>query len=257
MTRINTYSGGTTINGGTLVFEKSYPAAATPSLSIVIGTGGTLELYAEGGNNNYPTSTISGTGTVKKTGSSSIIWGVPALTMALGNNSLLDIQAGTLDAGSSANDDWSSNKSSLNVAIGATLAEITYGPAVFDALTGGGSIQMNTGAGPGPNTLTVGINNHAVGVYNLAGTATFSGILSQPGKLIKVGTGTQILSGNNTFSGGIDLKGGTIRAGHINGFGTGAVTCSAPCTTGTCTVHRGGFATPNTITTNGLCTITN
>jgi fibronectin-binding autotransporter adhesin len=242
----NTYSGNTTISNGNLTISSN-TAYASPNYSIA--NGATLEYaIAVGGDHCEGSITYSGAGKLVKSGAGQVRW-CGSSTFNLAAGSLIDVQGGSFDAGSGANDNYSGNRSSLNVATGATLAEITYDPAVFDAVTGGGSIQMH-----GTSSFTLGINNHAAGVYNTAGTATFSGILSQTGKLIKVGTGTQILSGNNTFSGGIELQGGTIRAGHINGFGTGAVNCLTPCTSATCRVERNGQAA-NTVNSGGLCTV--
>jgi autotransporter-associated beta strand protein len=86
---------------------------------------------------------------------------------------------------------------------------------------------------------------------------TVSGSIGGGGSIIKdTSSNTLILSGPNSFSGGVTLKQGTLRAGSVNGFGTGAVTCDPSCTPATCTINKGGFAVPNTIVNPGNCTIT-
>src|SRR5262249_49145035 len=63
-----------------------------------------------------------------------------------------------------------------------------------------------------PPTLTVGFNNRS---------ATYAGVISGPGIVVKVGTGTWTLTGNNTYTGGTTVNGGTLL---VNGSITGPVT---------------------------------
>lgn len=204
----NTYTGPTTVNSGKLVFSGAQTSNASTSMSIA--SGATLEYAVASGLREENNVTYTGTGTLVKSGAGYLRWGVGAGRFNLGAGSLIDVQGGTFDAGSSANEVWSSNLSSLNVAAGATISEVTYGPAQFDALTGAGSVALHSGAGPGPHTLTIGVNNTATGAYNAAGTATFSGVISEGGSLIKTGTGTQILSRSNTYTGETIVNGGTL-----------------------------------------------
>ncbi len=205
------YTGNTTVSAGKIAFRNSYSSG-----NLTITNPGIIELFVNAGILDFASSTISGTGTLIKTGAGTARWGVQVLTMSLGNGSLIDIKAGTLDAGSSANDIWTANKSSLNVAAGATLTEISYGAAVFDALTGSGNISMD-----GTNNFTVGINNQLAGPYNSTGTSSYSGILSQTGNFIKSGTGTQVLSGTNTYTGTTTINGGTLIIGGTGSLGSG------------------------------------
>lgn len=248
------YTGATTVNAGRLVFAGTY---GSPSLSIA--TGATLELSVASGTVDYATSTIIGTGTLLKTGAGSARWNTQAGTFALGAGSLVDVRAGILIASASSNENWSGNLSSLHVNSGATINGLTFGPAVFDALTGGGAVQGN-----GTNTLTIGSNNTAAGTYNTtAGAATFSGVISSVSSLIKTGTGTQTLSGINIYTGTTTINQGGIlvtgslantvttvaAAGTLGGTGTlaGPVTNNgtlAPGTTG-----------PGSITINNTLTL--
>lgn len=47
-------------------------------------------------------------------------------------------------------------------------------------------------------------------------------------------------------SGGTTINGGTLTAGHVSAFGTGAITVNAGAT-----LNRNGFAISNTIVNNG------
>jgi fibronectin-binding autotransporter adhesin len=68
---------------------------------------------------------------------------------------------------------------------------------------------------------------NAINVTTLATTVEFSGQVvngAAAGNLIKQGPGTLILSGiNNTYTGGTLVRGGILRAGSTNAFGTGAM----------------------------------
>ena len=61
--------------------------------------------------------------------------------------------------------------------------------------------------------LTVGNNNN---------TATYSGILSGGGSLIKTGTGTQTLTGVNTFTGATTINAGTLTIGAAGDLNSGS-----------------------------------
>jgi fibronectin-binding autotransporter adhesin len=205
----DSYTGGTTVNAGRLVL--SGPQSSNGSGSMFIASGATLEFAVASGTRDENTVTYSGTGTIVKSGAGNVRWGGGVGTFNLGAGSLIDVQGGTFDAGSSANENWASNLSLLNVASGATINELAYTPAKIDALTGLGTVSLDAGAGSGPHTLTIGANNTAAGTYNSAGNATFSGTMSNGGSLVKIGTGTQTLIGSNiTYSGGTTVSNGTL-----------------------------------------------
>ncbi|MCY1396581.1 outer membrane autotransporter barrel domain protein [compost metagenome] len=71
--------------------------------------------------------------------------------------------------------------------------------------TGGRFAYANDVTVPSPIEL-----NTTIPFLTEGGTATQSGIVSGPGALLKVGTGSLILSGNNSYSGGTGLNSGTL-----------------------------------------------
>jgi autotransporter-associated beta strand protein len=89
-----------------------------------------------------------------------------------------------------------------------------------------------------PPTLTVGFNNRST---------TYGGVISGPGTVVKVGTGTWTLTGNNTYTGGTVVNGGTLL---VNGSITGPVTVNAGATlggtgtTGPVTLSPGAVVSP-------------
>ncbi len=96
-------------------------------------------------------------------------------------------------------------------AIGCTMTGPGTGP-VFS----GGTMQI-TGAGVS-SALPVFLGPGGGTVDTQANSATFSGIISGPGSLTKIGTGTLILSGDNSYSGATFVNQGTLRAGAAGTF---------------------------------------
>jgi len=60
-------------------------------------------------------------------------------------------------------------------------------------------------------------------VTNAATTLGFGGIVQGAGAMQKTGAGTLVFSGANTYAGGSRIRGGTLRAGRVNAFGTGVM----------------------------------
>jgi autotransporter-associated beta strand protein len=209
---LNTYTGATSINAGTLLLNEG--GYRTPSFNIA--TGAVLQLHTDA-RLDYGTNTnFTGTGTLLKTGFGMVMWGTTAATFAMGTGSLIDVQGGTFVAGSSANEVWTNNLASLNVAAQAVFRTVEADVRV-DALTGSGAIQMGFGGYPNSG-LTVGVNNFAAGSFNSAGSANFSGTFFDFGRLIKAGTGTLTLSGNSVHTGATTVQAGTLRLGVDQAF---------------------------------------
>ena len=221
----NTYSGGTTVNGGTLRFVDRAPnssaslsIASTATLEFNVSTaptpfdGAHVQLGAVGG------TTVTGTGTFVKSGA-----GVLALDGQGGNHAvtfnmtggLIHIQGGTLKNGGWNGGIWTNNKASMNIASGAMFDLWAGQSVVVNALTGAGTMDATL---YGTNqTLTVGIND---------GSGTFSGVFQNTTGslgLIKTGSGTQTLSGANTYTGGTTINGGTLQVTNGGALGSGNV----------------------------------
>jgi autotransporter-associated beta strand protein len=208
----NNYTGGTTVNAGTL----QYPFSSRPGWNhggvnqLAIGTvtvaaGATLELndtdnilenvLFTGG------TTITGAGTINKTGAGQIEFWNPGTPSHIGSfTGQINVLAGTLGNN---NSDWGSGagRMNLNLAPG-TFFDMRSGDVKVDQLSGGGRVTNSWTGGAG--TLSVGNNN---------GSATFSGVIqdgSSVRSFVKNGTGTQILSGANTYTGRTTISNGTL-----------------------------------------------
>ncbi len=184
--------------------------------------GGTLELNVASGTRDLGTTTFSGTGSLTKTGAGTAGWGVGSATFALGSGSLIDVQEGVFGGGSNANEIWTNNLATLNVASGAVFNGVEANVRV-DALTGAGTITSGY-PGAGYQNFTFGVNN---------GSGTFSGSLTDSdtasANFVKAGSGTQTLTGPLDYNGTTTVSGGTLelpdgdwRTGGLYSGGTGA-----------------------------------
>ncbi|MEP4077155.1 beta strand repeat-containing protein [Haloferula sp.] len=210
----NTYIGSTTISGGTLKFTNDSASSA-----VNIASGATLEIDWNNRWGAGPT-TFSGTGTLAKTGPNGINFDTG--TFVLGAGSDIDVQEGSITAGSSRNDNWDANLSSLNIAAGARF-QTNEADVYVDGLTGDGTLVTGFGEFDDPtyDQFTIGVNN---------GTAIFDGDLIERavfdmnpaqhwGVLHKVGTGSQTLNGIVSLRGNYDVQDGTVTLGT-----TGSIT---------------------------------
>ena len=217
----NTYTGATSVSAGTLslgagaYYSSGYDVSSGAVLNFNIGTG----VSTAGATPNA--TSFTGAGTITKTGAGTLSWGFGAATFNMSAGGLIDVQAGTFIGGSSNNEVWTNNKSSLNVASVATF-DTAEAAVRVDALTGAGTVKAGS-TGWGNSGLTVGVNNTA------GSSATFAGVIQDGGaganQFIKTGAGTQILTGTNTLTGTTTISGGTLQIG--NGSTTGTLGTSA------------------------------
>ncbi|EAW7677525.1 fibronectin-binding autotransporter adhesin ShdA [Salmonella enterica subsp. enterica serovar Meleagridis] len=244
----NTYSGGTTISGGTLTVDHADSlGTGTIANSSVLQVGeGELE------------NTLSGTGSLVKTGTGE-------LTLS-GDNTYsggTTITGGTLTA---------DNADSLGTGAVANNGVLQVGEGELkNTLSGTGSLVK---IGTGELTLS-GDNTYSGGTTISGGTLTAdhadslgsgdidnSGVLqvgegelentlSGSGSLVKTGTGELTLSGdNNTYFGDTTIAGGTLIAANVNALGSGNIDNS-----GTLMLDaNGAFKLANVTTHSGATT---
>ncbi|HMJ05425.1 MAG TPA: autotransporter-associated beta strand repeat-containing protein, partial [Chthoniobacterales bacterium] len=114
-----------------------------------------------------------------------------------------------------------------NVILGSTSAPLTINAGTFDmasedqtvgALNGSGGMIVANAAGSQAKVITVG-NGGANGSYGGVIADRTSG--NQLVSLVKIGTGTQILSGSNTYTAGTAVNAGTLLVYNTTGSGTG------------------------------------
>ena len=229
LTGASTYTGATTVSGGTLKFSDR----VVPSTSIVIDSGATLEYAvstAVGNNFKQTSTTFTGGGTLRKTGTGAIFFGGGGtINWEFGAGSLIDVQSGLLVGGNFAQDVWTSNLSDLRIASGAYFAGVEANVRV-NALTGGGTLSTGY-SGAGYSAFTVGVNNGGGtfsgsiidGATNVGGVPV-SGGGGGAGFLNKVGSGTQTLTGTSSFTGATTISDGKLT---VNGTIPNSVTVNS------------------------------
>ncbi|WP_439144415.1 fibronectin-binding autotransporter adhesin ShdA [Salmonella enterica] len=216
----NTYSGGTTITGGTLTADHADSLGSGD-----IDNSGVLKV-GEGDLEN----TLSGSGSLVKTGTGE-------LTLSGGN----DYSGGTTIIGGTLTAD---HADSLGTGAVANSGVLQVGEGELEnTLSGSGSLVKT---GTGELTLS-GDNSYSGGTTIIGGTLTAdhadslgsgdidnSGVLkvgegelkntlSGSGSLVKTGTGELTLSGDNTYSGGTTISDGTLIAASVNALGSGDI----------------------------------
>ncbi|WP_183005759.1 autotransporter-associated beta strand repeat-containing protein [Achromobacter sp. UMC71] len=187
---INTYTGGTAINGGVLqVAQDANLGNAAGALSL---NGGTLRAT---GTFATARATTLGAG-----GGSFDVTGANVLTMNSainGSGALSKLGTGTLALAAD------------NVYAGGTT--ITAG-----------TLQLGTGAGGSATGSILGnVANSGTLAFNRSNAYAFGGTISGTGGVMQMGAGTTTLTANNTYTGGTTISAGTLQLG--NGGTTGAI----------------------------------
>ncbi len=234
----NSYSGGTTIIGGTLTADHadSLGTGAVANSGVLQVGEGELENTLSGSGSLVKTgtgeleNTLSGSGSLVKTGTGE-------LTLS-GDNTYsggTTITGGTLTA---------DHADSLGTGAIANSGVLQVGEGELkNTLSGSGSL-VKTGTGEltlngdndysGGTTIDDGVliadNADSLGTGAVAnngvlqvGEGELKNTLSGTGSLVKIGTGELTLNGDNDYSGGTTISDGTLIANHADSLGTGAI----------------------------------
>ncbi|MBO9697028.1 MAG: autotransporter-associated beta strand repeat-containing protein [Sphingopyxis sp.] len=235
LTGTNSYTGGTTISGGTLMInsvanggdDSAIGASSADSANLVL-EGGTLQYTGasaatdrgftliDGG----PSRAIQVDGTanlafggvvVGSDGASLNKTGTGTLTLANAANTYTGtttISGGTLSVGTLANGGMASG-------IGASSSD-----AANLVIQTGGTLQYTGGTVSTDRGFTLsGIAGGAIDVANAGTTLTVGGSIAGAVPFRKAGAGTLILSGINSNSGPTTIDAGILRAGSTQAFG--------------------------------------
>ena len=220
----STYTGATTITKGRVLLQGGVGYATS---GFAIASNAVLELNTAT-TTGYATTTFSGAGTLRKSGTGNASWASPIVTFALDSGSLIDVQEGSFTGGAYGNDVWSIlNKSDLKVASGAVFETVEANVRV-DALSGSGVIATGY-SGSGYTAMTIGVDG---------GSNTFTGTLASghsTGNITKIGVGVQTFTGaGGTYNGNLTLSDGVFSIDTIaNGGLSTTLTTTANSNTAT------------------------
>jgi fibronectin-binding autotransporter adhesin len=247
----NTYTGTTTVSGGTLMVTgtgRLYTGGHSTSV-VTVQSGGVLELdtWSYSGATQSLGMLAAGAGQIVLNNGTIRMNG----TTTYGRGVTVNSGGATLEAASGANwtidtvndnTNWVYNSNPSLTFTGAgtgTFQKVfsagggltksgtgTWNFSGANTYTGATTISAGTMAITGGGTLgngsyAAGITNNGVLHVNSTANQTFSGVVSGSGALVKSSTGTLILSANNTFSGGTTISAGTLQVG--NGGTTGSL----------------------------------
>jgi autotransporter-associated beta strand protein len=237
-----TYTGGTTINAGTMQIGNG---GTTGSILGDVIDNGTLAF------NRADTVTfsgvISGTGSVVQAGS-----GTTILTGGNTYSGGTTIAAGTLQLGNGgtsgsilgdvANNGTLVFNSSDTVAFPGVISgtgNLVQAGSGTTVLTGGnsyaggttiaaGTLQLGNGGTTG--SIIGNVTDYGTLSFNRADIVTFPGVISGTGSVVQAGPGMLVLPGANFYGGGTTLAAGTIVVGNNSALGTGTLAMAAGTT---------------------------
>ncbi|EBF7886185.1 autotransporter outer membrane beta-barrel domain-containing protein, partial [Salmonella enterica] len=223
----NTYTGGTTINDGTLVatsVDALGTGDVTDNATLELNTGGTFDNAISGSGQVVKSGdkmlTLSGansyTGGTTISGGTLVATNVEALgTGDVTNNATLELNTGG---------DFTNNISGNGQVVKSGDDTLTFSGS--NTYTGGTTINDGTLVATSVEALGSGdVTNDAVLALNTGGD--FANNIGGTGSVVKSGDETLTLSGSNTYTGGTLISSGTLVANDVNALGTGDVTDNA------------------------------
>ncbi|MEG2683642.1 autotransporter outer membrane beta-barrel domain-containing protein [Citrobacter sp.] len=225
LSSVNTYTGDTLVNGGTL--KAGIANAFAQSANVAVASGATLDLN----NFNQTAHNLSGAGNVTL--------GSAMLT----ENAVSDTTfSGTLSG--------TGGLTKTGSGVFTLSGNNTYsGGTTVSA----GTLQLGDGGTSG--AITGNVTNNGTLAFNRSDATTFAGVISGSGHVTQVGTGKTIFTGTHTYSGGTTVSAGTLQLG--NGGTTGSVQGVIDIASGaTLAVDWGAdYTVNNTLTGSGLVAI--
>lgn len=224
LTASNTYSGGTSINGGVIAVQVDSNLGTGP----ITLNGGTLEILAASGGitSNKPMIVLESGGIIQTdTGTTSTFSGaITGQGSLLGQNGFDKTGEGTLILSGMNTYSGFTNVQGGTLILGSSTAlSPTGGLAVFGVVDLNGfnnTVAVLAGSGTITNN-GIATANLTVGLNNSNGLTTFNGNLSDGEgvlQLTKVGLSALVLSGTNTYSGTTTVEGGVFQAGSTTAF---------------------------------------
>jgi len=213
----NTYTGKTTVSGGTLQFAKetslyNNTTASWTAANINVASGATLALNV-GGSGEFTSSDLN-----------TLLTNISAVT----SNGLLSgakIALDTTNAGGSFTQGNAIANSTGTGGGAIGLTKLGTGSLVMDqtntytgaTLISAGTLQLGSGGTTGSLSTSSTITNNGTLAFNrsnaVAQGTDFATVIGGSGSVSQIGSGTVTLSGANTYTGGTTISAGTLALG--------------------------------------------
>ena len=254
LTGANTYTGGTTVWGGTLqgsttslqgniennakvVFNQTsngtYAGNMTGSGSLTLTGGGNLTLI---GTNSYTGGTTVSAGTL--TGNTASLQGdITNNSAVVFDQTTSGIYTGVM-----------SGTGNLTKTGAGTLILTANNTYTGGTIITGGILQLGNGGTTG--MIAGDVINNGVLAFNRSDNVVFAGNISGSGSISYMGRGTVTLTGGSTYTGGTTISGGIVQAGSDSAFGAAGTTLTVVGGTIQATASF-TIARPITLTTPG------
>jgi fibronectin-binding autotransporter adhesin len=193
LTGANSYSGGTSLNAGTLS---------------VAGDG---NLGDPAGALNFNGGTLQVTGTGFTGTARAITWGAAGGGFDIADAGNVFTVGQTLSGGALTK-------------LGAGTLALTGSDTVAGTTISAGTLQI--GAGGTAGSIAGNVTDNGVLAFNRSDAISFGGVISGTGVVSQIGGGNTTLTGANSYGGGTLISGGTL-TGSATSFGSGAITDNA------------------------------
>jgi len=220
LTRANTYTGATTVTGGSLTIGSA--GSLVSGNDLTVGAGGTADFQ----NVSQQLGAVSNSNTASNALNFSQGSGTVVLASLTGGGNTRFASNATVTGGISNGTIASLGALTANISGGTT----TVGGVAIVGTMSGGTANFN-GATSAITTLNGGTVNLGSGTVLTVSNGSTSDAITGSGSLTKTSVGTLTLSGTNTYSGATLVANGELL---VNGSltGTGAVTVNSGATLG-------------------------
>lgn len=223
----NTYTGATTVSGGTLVVGSlgnggaaSDIGASSSAASSLVLNGGTLQ-YAGGAaaSDRLFTVTTSG-GSIDASGSGALNLSNTGSIGYVGNGPRNITLTGASTETNTLAAKVSDNGGVTTVTKNGAGSWVVTGANNYSGVTTISAGTLQVGAGDSGAIGSGNVVDNGTLRFNRTGSLTVSGAVSGSGRVINDGAGTVTLAGNNNYTGGTTINAGTLQIGSGGATGT-------------------------------------